>query len=146
MSHQKVLRANTQPNTTTIRPRPWWPPAQLELNVINCMYVLLLRSCLLHVNTQEMIGKPQISVIFYFLSKTVCQWLATGQWFSPGTPVSSTNKTDHHNITEILLKVELNNINQTKIKWLFFLGVCWILDSFCFILIWLHSSYYEGNS
>jgi len=23
--------------------------------------------------------------------------------FSPGTPVSSTNKTDHHNITEILL-------------------------------------------
>jgi hypothetical protein len=25
--------------------------------------------------------------------------------FSPGTPVSSTNKTDCHNITEILLKV-----------------------------------------
>jgi hypothetical protein len=25
-------------------------------------------------------------------------------WFSPGTPVSSTNKTDCHNITEILLK------------------------------------------
>ena len=25
----------------------------------------------------------------------------TGQWFSLGTPVSSTNKTDHHNITEI---------------------------------------------
>jgi hypothetical protein len=22
----------------------------------------------------------------------VCQWLATGQWFSPGPPVSSTNK------------------------------------------------------
>jgi hypothetical protein len=34
-----------------------------------------------------------------------CQWFATGQWFSPGTPVSSTNKTDRHNITEILLKV-----------------------------------------
>ena len=27
------------------------------------------------------------------------------QWFSPGTPVSSTNKTDSHDITEILLKV-----------------------------------------
>ena len=26
----------------------------------------------------------------------VCQWLVTGQWFSPGTPVSSTNKTDCH--------------------------------------------------
>jgi hypothetical protein len=27
------------------------------------------------------------------------------QQFSPGIPVSSTNKTDHHEITEILLKV-----------------------------------------
>jgi len=29
-----------------------------------------------------------------------------------GTPVSSTNKTDRHDITEILLKVALNTINQ----------------------------------
>jgi hypothetical protein len=35
-----------------------------------------------------------------------------GQWFSTGTPVSSTNKTDHHNRTEILLKVALNTINH----------------------------------
>jgi hypothetical protein len=27
-----------------------------------------------------------------------------GRWFSPGPPVSSTNKTDHHDIAEILLK------------------------------------------
>jgi hypothetical protein len=33
----------------------------------------------------------------------VYQWLVTGQWFSPDTPVSSTNKTDCHDITEILL-------------------------------------------
>jgi hypothetical protein len=33
-----------------------------------------------------------------------------GQWFSLGTPVSSTNKTDCHDIPEILLKVALNNI------------------------------------
>ena len=26
----------------------------------------------------------------------VCQWLATGRLFSPGTPVSSTNKIDRH--------------------------------------------------
>jgi hypothetical protein len=38
----------------------------------------------------------------------VCQWLAAGRWFSPGTPVSSTNITDRHNITEILLKAALN--------------------------------------
>jgi hypothetical protein len=29
-------------------------------------------------------------------------------------PVSSTNKTDHHDITEILLKVALSLINQIK--------------------------------
>jgi hypothetical protein len=43
------------------------------------------------------------------LCDKVCQWLVTGLWFSPGTPVSSTNKTDHH-IAEILLKVALNTI------------------------------------
>jgi hypothetical protein len=43
----------------------------------------------------------------------VCQRLETGQWFSPGTLISSTNKTGRHDITEILLKVTLNTINQT---------------------------------
>jgi hypothetical protein len=40
--------------------------------------------------------------------------LYTGRWFSLGTPVSSTNKTDHHNITEILLKMALNTIKSTN--------------------------------
>jgi hypothetical protein len=44
----------------------------------------------------------------------VCQLLATGRWFSPGTPVSSINKTDRHDITEILLKVALNTINLNQ--------------------------------
>ena len=33
------------------------------------------------------------------------------QWFSLGTLISSTNKTNFHDITEILLKVALNTIN-----------------------------------
>ena len=39
----------------------------------------------------------------------------TGQWFSLGPTVSSTNKTNRHDIAEILLKVALNTIkpNQT---------------------------------
>ena len=37
------------------------------------------------------------------------------RWFSPGTSESSTNKTDRHDITEILLKVALNTIKQTNI-------------------------------
>ena len=35
-----------------------------------------------------------------------------GQWFSLGNPVSSTNKTDGHNIAEIFFKVALNTINS----------------------------------
>ena len=46
------------------------------------------------------------------LCDKVCQSLTAGQWFSPGTPVSSTNKTDRHDITEILLKVALNTIDH----------------------------------
>jgi hypothetical protein len=45
------------------------------------------------------------------LCDKVCQWLATDRWFPP---VSSTNKTYRHDITEILLKVALNTIKQTK--------------------------------
>ena len=51
----------------------------------------------------------------------------TGRCIFPGTPVSSTNKTDRHDITEIVLNVALNTIkpNQTIIISLlsfFFLG------------------------
>jgi hypothetical protein len=42
------------------------------------------------------------------------QLLAHGQWFSPGTPASSTTKTGRHDIAEILLKVALNTKNQIK--------------------------------
>jgi hypothetical protein len=48
----------------------------------------------------------------------------TGQWFSPGTPISSTNKTDRHDITEILLKVALNTIKQTNKPSLSLLEFC----------------------
>ena len=48
------------------------------------------------------------------LCDKVCQWLAASRWFSPCTPVSSSNKTDCHDITEILLKVALNTIKQTN--------------------------------
>jgi len=48
------------------------------------------------------------------LCDKTCQWLTTGRWFSLGTLVSSTNKTDRYDITEILLKVALDTINQTQ--------------------------------
>jgi hypothetical protein len=46
------------------------------------------------------------------LCDKVCQLLATGLWFSLGTLVSSTHKSDRHDITEILFKVAFNTINQ----------------------------------
>jgi hypothetical protein len=49
-------------------------------------------------------------VLYTTLCAKICQWLATGRRFSPGTPVSSTSKTDRCEITEILLKVVLNTI------------------------------------
>ena len=39
----------------------------------------------------------------------VCKCL----WFYPGTPVSSTNKTDRNDIAEIVLKVALNTTTLT---------------------------------
>ena len=42
----------------------------------------------------------------------VYQLLADGQWFSPGTPSSSTTKTGHYDIAEIFLNVALITINK----------------------------------
>jgi hypothetical protein len=53
-----------------------------------------------------------------------CLWLVAGWWFSPGTTVSSTNKTDCHDITEILLKVVLNTITLTHRHELMYYNLC----------------------
>jgi hypothetical protein len=57
-----------------------------------------------------------VSVHDTTLCDKVSQWLATGRWVSPGTPVYSTNKTDCHDIIEILLKVALNTINHKPLR------------------------------
>jgi hypothetical protein len=46
-------------------------------------------------------------------TKIVSSIIVLGEFY-PGTPLSSTNKTDRQDITAILLKVALNTINQTK--------------------------------
>jgi len=50
--------------------------------------------------------------IQHYVIKFVSDW-QEGRWFSSGTSVSSTYKTDSHDITELLLKVALNTINLT---------------------------------
>ena len=46
----------------------------------------------------------------HYMLTFVILWLAGGLWLSSGTPVSSTNKTDRHEIIAIMLKVMLNTI------------------------------------
>jgi hypothetical protein len=47
-----------------------------------------------------------------YLLKFVSDLGQVDRWFSLGTPVSSTNKTDCHDITAIRLKVALNTIKS----------------------------------
>ena len=75
------------------------------------IYNLLCNQCL---SPLMLWVRISIRARYTTLCDKVCQWLATGLWFSPGPTVSPTNKTDCHNITEILLKVVLNTINQTN--------------------------------
>ena len=55
----------------------------------------------------------------HYVIKFISDLLQVGG-FSPNSPVSSTNKTDHHDLTEILLKVALNITKQTKQSYIFF--------------------------
>ena len=71
----------------------------------SCIYNCLLNRCL---SSQTLWIRISLSIQHYV--DKVCHWLPTGRWFSPSTTVSSTNETDRHDITEILLKVALNTI------------------------------------
>ena len=52
------------------------------------------------------------------------------RYFSPGPPVFSNNKTDRHDITEILLNVAINTIKQTKNHPFGFSSVEWYIHCF----------------
>ena len=59
--------------------------------------------------------RSQQGVLDTILCDKVCQWLVTGWWLSPGTLVCSTNKTDHHDIIDILLTVGLNTLTLLQL-------------------------------
>ena len=79
------------------------------------IYNYLCNRCLCHYSC-EFEPRSWRVVIDTTLCDKVCQWLTTGRWFSPGISVSTTNKTDCHDITEILLKVALNTITITPLN------------------------------
>ena len=78
------------------------------------IYNNLCNQCLLSITLWVQIRSWR-SVLDTTLCDKACQWLATVRWFSSGTPVSFTNKTDRHDMTEILLKVALNTITLTLV-------------------------------
>ena len=82
---------------------PWWYGSWIHNYLCNrCLSPLMLWVQIL------------LMVRCTTLCDQICQWLAAGQWFSPCPPVSSNNKPDRHDITEILLKVALNTIKPTN--------------------------------
>ena len=86
---------------------PSWPWSYGSL-----IYTYLCNQCLSPLMLWIQIS---IRVRCITLCGKVCQWFATGRWFSLGPPVSSTNKTDRHDITVILLKVALNTIKPNHL-------------------------------
>ena len=52
----------------------------------------------------------EVYSIQHYVITFVSDFRQTGRWFSHGTPVSSTNKTDHHDLIKTLLKVALNTM------------------------------------
>jgi hypothetical protein len=57
------------------------------------------------ITTKVVSLNPVYGKLYSIQHYVICQWLETGLWFSPGTPISSTNKTDHH--TKTIYRTEL---------------------------------------
>jgi hypothetical protein len=64
------------------------------------------------ITTKIVSYKPALGEVYS--KKKLCDKVIHGRRFTPGTPASSTTKTDRPDIAEILLKVGLNTINQIK--------------------------------
>ena len=83
--------------------RPWW-----SWSYFSWIHNYL---CNQHLSPLMLWVRISIRARCTTLCDKVCQWIATGRWFSPGP---STNKTDHYDIGEILLNVALNTIKSTN--------------------------------
>ena len=93
-------------------------PSETEINIrVRCgcdrMVVGFTTTCAIstyHHYSCEFKTRSWWGVVDTKLCDKVCQWLvAVGLWFCLGIPF--TNKTDHYDINETLLKVALNTIN-----------------------------------
>jgi len=65
--------------------------------------------------TTKVVSSNPIHGNVYSIQHYVIKFLSDLRQVGGFSPVSSTNKPDRHDITEILLKLALNTINQTKL-------------------------------
>jgi hypothetical protein len=90
----------------------YWQKMKSSVVFIKYFHVLITGICFIFVS--PLMLWVRISLRRVVFVTTLCdkayQWLATGWWVSPGF---STNKSDCHHITEILLKVALSIITLT---------------------------------
>ena len=71
-------------------------------------------------------------------------WLAVGRWFTLDTPVSSTNKSNCHDMTEIRLISALNTITLTRTPICILVRSVWIIGwkHVCAHISFAHKKYY----
>jgi len=130
-----LQRGSIQMKFSTTGQKRRWPFKTGDRQLFFCLFNQCLSPLGLRVRIPLRWG-----VLDTTLCDQVCQWLVTCLWFSPYTLVSSTNKTDCHYITEILLKVALNTI--TLFLYVFYCCAKFfrehlITDSVCLIeLVW----------
>ena len=88
----------------------WWLVNLIKKDICAfCLVELCMQLCSTRVQKNAALdSQPQV--------EKVCQLLALGRWYSPGTPASSTTKTGRHDIAEILLKVALKSQKSNQIK------------------------------
>ena len=75
-------------------------------------------------------GRSWQGVFDTTLYDKACHSLPTGRWFSPGTPVSFSNKTKRHDITDINLPTHSNKVTKCYKKLLTLYNIIFIADIF----------------
>ena len=90
----------------------------------NWIYNYLRKQCLSPPTFRVRIP-PRRGVLDTTLCYKICQWLAACRWFSPDTPVSSTNESDLHDIIESGVKYHKTNHNYYHLH----KYICWAIQT-----------------
>ena len=115
-----IARNNIQAMGEIDKPWPWvcwvWYLA-VKIQIVICTFLTDGRTCHILFRFQNLWVSRTSNTLFHSYSHSFGYiningtLLAIGLWISPGTPVSPTNKTDRHDLTEILLKVAYHYID-----------------------------------